>query len=143
MHSSLGEVYSDAYAYTGVSDSGLALKALDVIEEFQPRTLVVHRDSKEVRASLLDMGVEVNQFIDLAIHRLGEVRFHPLTMWVPFDALDDQRVMEKIWFHLLPGVSFDVARYREFSKFNIQVSERWITEFIDSIKRGTKCQQPG
>jgi len=117
----IGSLY-DAHGYThvGISDSALSFWADTIVEMYEPRTLIVGRDVSEVIASLRAINCPGEELCDEATVRLSALRGHPLVKWVPFHALSVERVVELVWFHLLPGVPFDVARWREFDKLNIQ-----------------------
>lgn len=113
---------SDFYKYVGVCDSGMGFFAEWILENIKPRTLVVERHPDEVYASMVQMGLKSTKAqIQYLANELKKVREHPLVMWVPFDALNMRRVMQKIFWHLMPGHAFDEARYDEMSKFNIEV----------------------
>lgn len=108
------------YKHVGISDSGLGFFLDYILENVKPRTLIIERDPKEVAASLRGIGLPNTNFIDLLAERLQEFKEHELVMWVPFEALNSKRVMQKIFWHLTPGEAFDETRYELLAKMNIQ-----------------------
>lgn len=119
----IGDLYDHPgheYTHVGISDSALGFWAESVLEMYEPRTLVVIRNVNDVKESLADLGVPGGELCDELVSRLMPLHRDPLVLCVPFSALDDERVIQNVWFHLLPGVPFDVTRWREFAKLNIQ-----------------------
>ena len=112
---------SDFYKHVGISDSGLGFFLDWILENIKPRTLIIERDTAEVADSLAKVGVPRTNFPELLAERLQAFRDHPLVMWVPFDALDTKRIVQKAFWHLMPGVAFDEDRYEQFAKMHIEI----------------------
>jgi len=113
---------TETYKYVGVCDSGIGFFAEWILENIQPRTLIVERDPSEVYASIVQMGLKTTRAeLNYLASELKKFQSHPLVLWVPFEALNTKRVMQKIFWHLLPGMAFDETRYKELSRFNIEV----------------------
>lgn len=95
--------------YRGVSDSGLALQLGRVLEEVQPRTLIVQRDPADVLASFRKYWGQ--PFNDEAAWRLlidandalDEHAGHPLVRCVKFEALNDYDTAQECFRWLMPG----------------------------------------
>lgn len=112
---------SEFYKHVGISDSTLGFFLDWILSHIQPRTLIIERDPQEVSASLLRLGLPDTNFVEMLSEKLAASKAHPLVMWVPFDALNSKRVMQKIFWHLMPGAAFDEERYEQLSKMEIEV----------------------
>ena len=119
--SDIEEIYkSDYYKFVGIADSGLGFFLDWILKNIQPRTLIVERDPSEVIESLAKLGLPRTNFTELLNDRLQTFKEHPLVMWVPYEALNMKRVMQKIYWHLMPGQPFDEARYELLAKMRIE-----------------------
>ena len=123
---------SDFYKYVGISDSGLGFFLPWILENIKPRTLIVERDPLQVAASLAQLGLPRTNFLDLLGERLAPFKSHPLVMWVPFEALNTKRVIQKIYWHLMPGHAFGEERYEQLAKMKIE------TDFMQSVAEARK-----
>jgi hypothetical protein len=115
-----GIFQSEFFKYVGISDSTLGFFLPWILEHIKPRTLIVARDPREVAESGARLGLTDTNFLDLLSARLTEFREHPLVMWVPFEALKTKRVIQKIYWHLMPGHAFGEDRYEELAKMRIE-----------------------
>ena len=100
------------------------------------------------------MGTKLpaTNFCDLLLEELAKFHDHPLVMRVPFNALGNVRVMQKVWWHLL-GAShpFDEQRFERMNALKIETSpmiyvERTIIQEIMPrirLKGEPSCQQHG
>ena len=125
------------YKHMGFADSGLGFHIEWILENLKPRTLIIERDVAEVEESFRKAGLVANNFYycDLLAQTLLEFRDHPLVKWVHFNSLGHKRVMQDIYWWLMPGMAFDEARYEQFSSFNIEVNlERTIERAYKSEK---------
>ena len=119
--SDLEAIYqSDYYKFDGNADSGLGFFLDWILKNIQPRTLIVERDPAEVVESLARLGLPRTNFPDLLNAALRPFKDHPLVMWVPYEALNVKRVMQKIYWHLMPGQAFDEERYDLLAKMRIE-----------------------
>lgn len=115
---------STFYKYIGVSDSGLGYFAPWIIENLQCRMLVIERDFPDVADSLVKLGFDLRYIHDYCNALMGPllaVKAHPLVKWVHFNSLVHKRVMQDIYWWLMPGMAFDEARWTEFANFHIEV----------------------
>lgn len=110
---------SDFYKHIGLADIGLGFFLGWILEHISPRTLIVDRDPSDVTEEMVKMGLPRTNYADLMHERLLPFKDHPLVMWVPYEALDKKRVIEKIYWHLMPGHAFDEERYEQLAKMNI------------------------
>ena len=119
-----GRVFqSDYHSHAGISDSGAGFFLPWIMENVNPQTLIIERDPDFVAKDLAENGMPVgDNVMPVLMRKLEEFRHHPKVMWVHFDSLGNKRIMEKIWFHLLPGVPFDHERYEQFNDLNIQAN---------------------
>lgn len=124
---------SSYYNHIGVSDSGLGFFIDWILENIQAKTVIIDRDIREVEQSLSQLGFPLTNYCDLLMEKLKSVKNHPLVLWVPFDSLNDKRTIQKIFWHLMPGESFDESRYEEFKKMNIELL---VPEAIERCKSG-------
>ena len=108
--------------YMGASDSGLAFFLPWILENLHPHTLIIERDPDEVTESLCQIGMPRTNIAYLLRDALEPFRHDPMCLWVPFRRLDDRRTIEKVFWHLLPGVPFDEDRYDQLRHMNIQAS---------------------
>lgn len=124
---SLDQIYdSRYYSHVGVSDSGLGFFAEEILKRWAPRTLIVERNVREVEQSLAQLGLPVTNYCDLLLEHLRHVKAHPLVMWVPFEALSEERTVERIFWHLLPGVAFDEARFDLLERMVIEPNPQMV-----------------
>ena len=109
------------HTYVGASDSGAGY-FLPWITQRMPdmQILVIDRDIDVVEASMTRIGYPMRQALSLLSERLLSVKGCPGVMWVSFDSLNDKRIMQKIWWHLMPGAAFDEERYEVFKDLRIE-----------------------
>lgn len=115
-------VYAD---HDGISDSGLGFWLDWILHNVAPRTLIIDRDLDEVEKSLAEMnlGLPATNYCELLQEKLDEHAKHPLVLRVPYEALGNMRVMQKVWWHLLGHrYAFDEARFKRMNAINITVS---------------------
>ncbi len=113
---------SEFHTHVGASDSGAGFFLPWIMSNMNPPTVIIDRNTDDAKRSMLvDLGIDVGDSLHGLKNTLTQFRAHPNVMWVPFDSLNDKRVMQKIWFHLLPGVPFDEERYEQFNDLDIQV----------------------
>jgi hypothetical protein len=111
---------STYYKNVGIADSGLGFFLPWIMDNIKPRTVIIDRDPQEVTDALVDMGLMRTNHAFVLYERLKEFFEHPLVMRVPYEALGTKRVMQKIFWHLMPGATFDESRYDQLSKMYIQ-----------------------
>lgn len=105
---SLKSMYqSEFYKFVGIASSKAGHSLDWILENVQPRTLIVERDAKTPDEARLDTKLQAQ-------------RAHPLVMWVPLEALDRKRVLQKIYWHLMPGHPFDEERYNQLERVRIE-----------------------
>lgn len=121
------------YNHVGVSDSGLGFFVDWILDNIGAKTVIVDRDINEVEASLKQLGLPASDYLEQLYKKLQSVRNHPLVLWIPFEALSEKRVVQKIYWHLMQGESFDEARYEEFNKMNIELK---VVEGIERARGG-------
>ncbi len=102
-----GLYVSEHYKFIGIASSKAGHSIEWMLENVQPRTLIVERDAKTPEEARLDT-------------KLQAVRANPLVMWVPIEALDRKRVLQKIYWHLMPGHPFDEERYNQLERVKIE-----------------------
>jgi hypothetical protein len=114
---------STFYRHFGVSSSGLGFFTKWIIDNMQARVLVIDRDIGEVEDSLKKLGIPIDRFLycRLLQERLQEIRDHPMVKWISFPSLQHRRVMQEIYWWLMPGCAFDEDRWQQFNGFNIEV----------------------
>lgn len=117
----------------GCSDHGLGFWAKYIVEDLKVRTVIIDRPIDEVEASLETLGLDFpkNNYCDVLLDKLSEVREHPLVMCVPFKALNEIRVMQKVFWHLRPGVAFDEERFNLMKNIIIEVTQLEIKEMVN------------
>lgn len=117
----------------GISDSCLAPLAERIVEELQPRTLVVERPFEDVLRSYINYaaraGISVNEakirrFAGAAIEALENIKASPVVKTVQFAALDDYTEVLSAMRWLLPNR--DLPDLRTLMTFNIQVAAKHI-----------------
>ena len=124
---------SDFYKHVGIADSGLGFFLDWILENIKPRTLIVDRDPAEVTELLVKLGVARSNYADLLHEKLMRFKSHPLVMWVPMEALQQKRVMQKVYWHLMPGEAFDEVRYEQLSKMTIEADP---TKVVNQASQG-------
>lgn len=117
----------------GVSDSGLALYAPEILADLNPRTLIIERSLDDVIASFLAYAKHTSIVVDEARSRkfaqrcldaLDRIKSHPQVKTASFESLDDYATMLCAMRWLLPGRDF--PDLRELMRMNIQLSHREI-----------------
>lgn len=110
--------------FAGMSDSGLAVAAPDLVGLLPGPSLIVWRNPIQVLDSLTKYmpGSNVDELagmLALLHHRLAifHARYEPMV--VQFDALSDINTMREIWHHLLPGVKFQRRRIESLQSMRI------------------------
>jgi hypothetical protein len=111
---------SDFYKHVGIADCGFGFFLGRILDTIKPRTLIVDRDPAEVAQSLHKLGFPRTNLPDLLHSSLLPFRDHPLVMWVPFESLERKRVVQKVFWHLMPGEPFDEVRYEHLAKMRIE-----------------------
>ncbi len=117
-------------ARLGLSDHGMGWWLEEIIEAYQPRVLLIERPAAQAYAALRAMGMpdQVMEYLRELQRRQNLMRSHADVLCVPFHKLDDARTMERAWFHVLPGIPFDEGRFHYLKRFNIQLTESWLTK---------------
>lgn len=116
----LAQVYkSDFYDYIGVADSGLGFFLPWIMDNIQPRTVIIERDPQQVTDSLCELGMMRTNHAFLLTDKLKPFLNHPLVLRVPYEALGSKRTIQKLFWHLMPGVAFDEDRYEMLSKMYV------------------------
>jgi hypothetical protein len=111
---------SEFYKFVGVADCGFVFFLDWILENIKPRTLIVERDPAEVTESLVQLGLPRSNIAQIMHAELIKFRTHPLVMWAPFESLERKRVIQKAFWHLMPGEAFDDARYEHLAKMRIE-----------------------
>lgn len=121
--------------FVGVSDSGLGLQIGRVLEEIQPRTLIVERDLEEVRRSLAAYmrGLPYDQALgDAFLHRLQSaldaVARHPLVLRIPYEKLRLAESVQHAFAWLCPGL--DMSHVPALMRLNVQVDRAALMDEI-------------
>jgi hypothetical protein len=120
------------YRHIGVSESGLGFFTKWIIDHLQARVLVIERDIGEVEQALKKLGFPSNfPYCTMLLEALLEVRDHPMVKWVHFNALQHKRVMQDIYWWLLPGMAFDEVRWQQFENFRIEIDmQRGLERYV-------------
>jgi len=126
---------SDYYKFVGISDSGLGFFLDWILKNIQPRTLIVERDLVEVDESMDILGFPRTNATELLSAELQKFKEHSSVMWVPYEALNVKRVMQKIYWHLMPGQPFDEERYELLAKMRIEIDKE---QALASMKKNKK-----
>lgn len=121
--------------FVGVSDSGLGLQIARVLEEIQPRTLIVERDMEEVRRSLAAYmrGVPYDTALgDAFLHKiqssLDAVARHPLVLRLPYEKLRHPEAVQHAFAWLCPGL--DTSHIPALMRLNVQVDRSALMDEI-------------
>lgn len=120
---------SEYHSHMGASDSGAGFFMPWIMENIDPPTVVIERDVDDVRDSLDAIDLPMGEALDVLLDKLHAYKNHPRVLWVTFDSLNDKRIMQKIWFHLVPGVPFDDERYEQFNEFRIEADVAEVKRF--------------
>jgi hypothetical protein len=124
----------DNYTFSGISDSNMGFFARPIMEKYKTKTLVIDRDLITVENSVALMGIPKTDYCSKLKNALIEIKHNPDVMWVPYHSLDSLRVLEKIWWHLMPGLAFDEDRAKLFMKMNIQVDLGYMRNKVAEIR---------
>lgn len=131
--SGLSDLYRDGTTeFVGVSDSGAGFFLPWIMENICPRTVIIERDIDECLDSMSRLGFNMGRSLELLQRHLLRFKYHPNVMWVDFNSLNNQRIMQKVFWHLLPGVPFDEDRYAKMNGTNISVDvESIVRQSVD------------
>ncbi len=113
---------STFYKHIGVSESSLGFFIEWILENIKPRTLIIERDIAEVKESMRQIGLPMDRFYfcELLQETLSQFRDHPLVKVVHFNSLVHKRVMQDVYWHLMPGCAFDEERWAQFNGMSIE-----------------------
>lgn len=116
----------------GASDHGLGWWLPEIIRKHGAKVLLIERDIHDVNADLIRLGLKDGALDYLRELRRREnlMRAHPNVLCVPYSKIDEPGRMERAWFHCLPGVPFDEARFQYMRRFNIQLTGDWINHLL-------------
>lgn len=112
----------------GVSDSALAMRAEIILQQLQPRTLIIDRPVDECVASYLEYaernglpsdGEACLHFANEALSALETIRENPLVCSVDYDDLADYAILYRAMEWILPGRDF--PDLKALMGLNIQV----------------------
>ena len=80
------------------------------------------------------MGITAENFpyCAMLLEALLEMKGHPMVKWVHFNSLVHKRVMQDIYWWLLPGMAFDEVRWEQFANFRIEIDS---AKTIDRFRR--------
>lgn len=120
------------HSYVGASDSGAGYFLPWIMKNSPMPILIIDRDERDVTESMQSIGYQMGNAIELLSDRLHAAKCHPDVMWVTFDSLDNNRIMQKIWWHLMPGSAFDEERYEVFKDLKIVADIEKIEKFAES-----------
>lgn len=112
-------------AARGDADPTLTLFPTEVIEESPSfRIAYVVRDLKDVWNSSTKAyrGTATNPETFVTASELGfrMLRKYAPSMEIPYESLDDEAAMYKLWKHILPTTPFPVERFHMLKTINIQ-----------------------
>jgi hypothetical protein len=127
---------SEFYKHVGISDCSVGFFLEWILENIRPRTVIVDRDPAEVTNSMARLGFPRTNLAPLLHAQLLKFQKHPLVMWIPFEALNRKRVIERMYWHLTPGEAFDEARYEHLAKMRIETDlKRTVEEYYSHKDR--------
>lgn len=116
------------WPYVGMSDAALGFQISRILEEIEPRTLIVERSVEDVKRSFLKFisgvdlqGFEVTVHLNKLAARLDAAKSHPLVKVVPYAKLNDVETV-KFLFHWLLRGQCDLSRVDTLMRLNIQVT---------------------
>lgn len=112
---------STFYSHVGLADSSLSLFLGYLLKTVKPKVVIVDRDIEDVLVSQERIGAPRSNVPELMRQELLKYREHPDVLWVPYETLDRKRTIQRIFFHLLPGIPFDEERYESLAKMKIGI----------------------
>lgn len=111
---------SKNYAYTGISDHSLGFHLPEILSEYRPNTLVIHRNQAAVYSSLRSIGVHAPGYLETLTRRIGTCLRNPLVMQVDFDQLTDPCILMDCLEWLMPGARPDMRKAEMMVRMNVQ-----------------------
>lgn len=127
---------SDAYEYTGVSDSSMGLHLPEILSASCPRTLIIERPLNDVLRSLEAARVTgARRYCEVLSKRLAAIEPNELVMRVKYDALADSHVVARCLRWLMPGLGVDMNKLEELKKMNVQAD-------MDAVWRMVEGRRP-
>lgn len=83
------------------------------------KTVWIARPITEVCASMKAAKMDFNEQAARMLLRLRDDNRGFLDLFVDYDALNSMRTCQEVWEYVLPGVPFDLQRWRQFSVQNL------------------------
>jgi hypothetical protein len=118
----LHEIYrSTSYKYIGIADNGLGFFLDWIKENIGCPIVVLDRDPHDVSNVMLKLGYPATNYPHLAHEELVKHRHDANVLWVPNELLREKRVIQKVFWHVMPGEPFDEVRFKEFARYKIEV----------------------
>lgn len=119
------EAIPDNDKIVGFSGPQLCLQFTEVANYFPTAPwLVVIRDGNDSLASFKKLAEPEITVTDKwwadRVHLISQICARYQVEVIRFDDLDNEREMRLAWAHLLPGIDFDVDRYKMLCKLNVQ-----------------------
>lgn len=108
------------YEHVGVADAHLGFHLTRIIEQVNPKILVIRRDIDQVKASLQRMGIQNTAYCDALSEAINKFSTHPSIAWVSFEGLKSFPIIAQCLSHLMPEGAIDESRIRPLMDLNIQ-----------------------
>lgn len=122
----------DRFPYVGVSDSSLVMQLGRILQEVEPRVLIIDRAPEEAARSFdCYMSGSGRNFrphpICVALHEeLQRYRAHPSVFWLDYDAVSDIEAVAEAIAWIIPDVTF--PKLEELMHMNVQADRDWVIE---------------
>jgi hypothetical protein len=110
------------YSHVGVADTALAFFP-EVIDRILCPVVLVMREPGECTADLIRMGThpsEAVEFVARTDNACSRIKTKVNVLVVQASQLRDRRVVQKIFWHCLPGIAFDEVRFMLLSQLVIE-----------------------
>lgn len=107
------------YKYVGIADNGLGFFINWMTDHIAPAIVILDKSVEDAQAEWDRMGMPRTNYLEVAREELLKHKDDENVLWVPNESLRSKRVMQKVFWHCLPGEPFDEVRYAEFARYKI------------------------
>lgn len=126
---------SEFHKYVGTADSGAAFFLPWIAENMDCPIVIIDRNIEDVDNSMRKIGCNIRPALDLLKETINKYERHPKVLKVPFDLLNEKRIIQKIFWHLMPGEAFDEERYWLFKHLIIEIDHNFVFNLSAKNKR--------
>lgn len=134
-----GLLESDYYHHVGAAGTGLGFYLDYIMKHIKPHVVIVDMPREEVDAYMQRFNLPPNSYQDHLRSIVAAYRTHPDVLWVPAAKVLENRIIQRIYWHLMPGEAFDESRFNILSTMVIEQSYETVAQ---SVVESQKAPSP-